>query len=257
MQQLFTYACTFLSYNYDIFIKQNFRATFFFHFQDILLKRAADALETFYSLPRPNYGGGGGAGPLTHGNYYLSSPALFTVAPQQMHQHPLLSPNRGKMNALSSIEGGDTSNTNGVSRCSSGDQPVGVEGSGQHFFSFPTTQGLGQADVKIEHMSSIHKPKPVTPGGVYPVAMPFLQVAHMPQGMYGYPSSSGDMNGFMASNMASNMGEHESNRNNNNSNIGFGHPMVAAGWHGNPIHLIPPSPLFMAPTGTYFKQSSK
>ena len=214
------------------------------YLQDILLKRAADALETFYSLPRPHSYNGGGAGPLTHGNYYLSSPAVFAVTQQQMHQ-PLLSPNRGKMSALPSIEGGrDNSNTNGVSRCSSGEQPVGVEGSGQNFFNFPQAQ----ADVKLEQMGGgIHKPKPVTPG-VYPVAMPFLQVAHMPQGTYsGYPAGSTDMNGFMV------MGEeHESNRNNNNSNIGFSHPMVAtAGWHGNPIHLIPPSPLFMAPTGKY------
>lgn len=149
------------------------------------------------------------------------------------------------MSALPSIEGGGGgSNTNGVSRCSSGEQPVGVEGSGQHFFNFPQAH----ADVKMEHMAGLHKPKPVTPG-VYPVAMPFLQVAHMPQGMYsGYPACSADMNGFMVTNMGE---EHESNRNNNNSNIGFSHPMVAAGWHGNPIHLIPPSPLFMAPTGTW------
>lgn len=141
------------------------------------------------------------------------------------------------MSALPSIEGGDASNTNGVSRCSSGDQPVGVEGSGQHFFNFPQAQ----ADVKIEHMTGIHKPKPVTPG-VYPV-MPFVQVAQYS----GYhPTCSTDMNGFMVTNMGE---EHENNRNNNNSNIGFSHPMVAAGWHGNPIHLIPPSPLFMAPTG--------
>lgn len=168
---------------------------------------------------------------------------------------PLFSPSR----KVHSLDGGGGSNTSEVSRCSSGEQPVGIEAGGSGFFTFPPT---GQAEVKLEHVpppSLVYKPKPVTPSShtVYPaVAMPFLQVAPMQtQNAYtGYsnmPNSTvhSDMNGFM--------NEDDNRNNNNNSNTnphGFGYQMMA-NWAGNPIHLIPPSPGFlMAPTGSVLQQ---
>lgn len=214
--------------------------------QDILLKRAADALETFYSFPRPQNHNGGQTGHIGS-LIYPGSPALFALTPQMSHMSgPLLSPTR-KGHSLASMHGGGGGENNTNEVCVNGQQQ---ESGGSGFFTFPAP---GHPEVKLEHMppSFVYKPKPMTPSSqaVYPMAMPFLQVT--PPSSYGrYPnvpnsSMHPDMNGFM--------NEDDNRNNNNNSNTNaysFGYPMIPANWAGNSIHLIPPSPgFFMAPTG--------
>jgi len=116
---------------------------------------------------------------------------------------------------------------------------------------------------EMHNPSDIHKPKPLTPSGphLYPVAMPFVQVAGAMHGQ-GPPYSSYSMapyNSSAAQEHASFMNVHAGgidggNRNNNNSSntafatyaTGLGNHMMAA---MNPV-FIPPSPgFFMAPTG--------
>ena len=129
------------------------------------------------------------------------------------------------------------------------------------FFTFPAMppDSMSHTEIKNEFQnpSDIHKPKPVTPGPhLYPVAMPFVQVAPMhhnqgsPYTSYSMaaPYNSSEQNSFMAAHADG------TNRNNNNSNVtlatyaaaaGLGNHMMAV----NPV-FIPPSPgFFMAPTG--------
>lgn len=102
---------------------------------------------------------------------------------------------------------------------------------------------------EFQNPSEIHKPKPITPGHhLYPVAMPFVQVA--PMHAQGPPYYS--MAAPYTAEHPSFMGD-TGNRNNNNScnmalatyAAGFGNHMMAV----NPV-FIPPSPGFiMAPAG--------
>lgn len=127
------------------------------------------------------------------------------------------------------------------------------------FFTFPPMHdSLSHTEIKHEFQnpSDIHKPKPITPSPhLYPVAMPFVQVApmHTPGGP---PYGSYSMTTPYSTEHTSFMSSHgdAGNRNNNNnssSNValatyaGFGNHMMA------PV-FIPPSPgFFMAPTGKH------
>lgn len=270
--------------------------------QEILLRRAADSLEAFYTYPR----GQGGTGPLNHigpaiyaTTNYPRSPALFTPAiltPQGFTTAAakwntgfatgaLVSPTKagGYSNHIPSegirkIQGlepeGSASST--VSRSSS-DEMLQVHAQGQEqqqqqqqgaavdhdtnsaaYFTFPPmhdTMAHGEIKHEFQNPSEIHKPKPITPGPhLYPVAMPFVQVA--PMHTQAPPYSSYSMAApYSAEHHATFMNSHgdSGNRNNNNSNVtlatyaaaGFGNHMMAV----NPV-FIPPSPgFFMAPTG--------
>ncbi len=130
------------------------------------------------------------------------------------------------------------------------------------FFTFPAMHdSMSHTEIKNEFQnpSDIHKPKPITPGPhLYPVAMPFVQVAPMhhnqgpPYTSYSMatPYSSSEQNAFMAAHVDA------TNRNNSNNNVtlatyaaaaGLGNHMMAV----NPV-FIPPSPgFFMAPTGMF------
>ena len=119
--------------------------------QSILLKRAADALETFYTFPRPlNQPGGIASGPLNHISplYYPKSPAVFTPAiltPQgfaqaRINSGIIASPDKhsGHMSGIyhhhhhhhhqqvdgHKLDPGEGSSTSAVSRCSSNETVV-------------------------------------------------------------------------------------------------------------------------------------
>lgn len=203
-----------------------------------MLRRAADALETFYALPRP-------AGPHHHMSPLVpKSPGLiFPLVGGQYIPH-----DHG--------HGAEGSSTSAVSRCSSSDtihsrQPHtqhSLEAGPSSVFNFPHLNSIGQPEIKHEIMNppGIHKPKPVTPGlaphAVYPTAvMPFIQFAAPIHGHYStYPAVQGGV-GMHDPNVFAHLPNGEaSNRNNNNS------AMMAV----NPIHFIPPSPgFFIHPTG--------
>jgi hypothetical protein len=122
------------------------------------------------------------------------------------------------------------------------------------FFTFPPMHDSMAHTTEIKHEfqnpSDIHKPKPITPAPhLYPVAMPFVQVAPM-HASGGPPYSAYSMTAPYSTEHASFMSD-STNRNNNNSNVtlatytGFGNQLMAV----NPV-FIPPSPsFFMAPTG--------
>lgn len=266
--------------------------------QEILLRRAADSLEAFYSYPR----GQGTAGPLNHigpvptlyatTSYPRSPAALFAplLTPQGFATAAatkwntgfttgaLISPTKiggyshvqnDSIRKIPGLEAAEGSASSTVSRSSS-DEMIHVHAQGQEnhhqqqhdtnsasFFTFPPMhETLAHTEIKHEFQnpSEIHKPKPITPGPhIYPVAMPFVQVAPMHNQGHAYtsysmaaPYSSSDHNLFMS------VHGDGSNRNNNNNvtlatYAGLGNHMMAM----NPV-FIPPSPGFiMAPTGTY------
>lgn len=129
------------------------------------------------------------------------------------------------------------------------------------FFTFSPGMHDTMSHTEIKHEmhnpSDIHKPKPITPGPhLYPVAMPFVQVA-APMHSQGPPYSAYSMTPYSNTEPGSFMSAHAgvdgSNRNNNNNSnatfatyaAGFGNHMMAM----NQV-FIPPSPgFFMAPTG--------
>lgn len=132
------------------------------------------------------------------------------------------------------------------------------------FFTFSPSMHdtVSHTEIKLEtnNPSDIRKPKPITAGPhLYPVAMPFVQVAG-PMQSQGSPYSAYSIppynNAEHGSFMSPHVGVDGSNRNNNNNNnnatfvtysaaAGLGNPMMAM----NPV-FIPPSPsFFMAPTG--------
>ena len=250
-----------------------------------MLQRAADSLESIYSFPR----GQGGTGPLNHIGpaiyaNYPRSPALFTpilTGPgfttatkwNPVATGAIISPTKiGGYNSIPS-DGirkmpGEGSSTGAVSRSSS-DETLSVQTQGQEhgqtvdhnpnsasFFNFPLMHdSMSHTEIKheLQNTSEIHKPKPITPGPhLYPVAMPFVQVASM-HGQ-GPPYTSYSMTPY--NEPSSFMNVHASaidgsNRNNNNNATfatyaaGLGNHMMAV----NPV-FIPPSPgFFMAPTG--------
>lgn len=135
------------------------------------------------------------------------------------------------------------------------------------FFTFSPGMHDTMSHAEIKHemhnpSSDVHKPKPIIPGPphLYPVAMPFVQVA-TPMHSQGphYPAySMAPYNAEPVSFMSTHGGVDVSNRNNNanNSNATFATYAAAAAGLGNhmmamnPV-FIPPSPgFFMAPTGT-------
>lgn len=180
-------------------------------FQDILLRRAADALETFYSLPKGQQTGG----PANHISplYYPRSPAVFTpafltpqgFAPGRFNPgfQALISPGpgRGHHHVVASAmaasaatsagdfagqkvqsEDGEYSHSNPVSRSSSNEtipQQHSMEpGPNPSVFQFPN---LSPADgmvgeIKTEQIpggpSGIAKPKPI------PMGLPGVPVYH-------------------------------------------------------------------------------
>ena len=256
--------------------------------QDILLRRAADVLEAFYTLPKSHQTP---TGPLNHispGLYYCGprSPALFftpqgAFTPARFNSGfsaSMVSPtkaNQADVGKVTSVMEEDGSSTGGVSRCSSRETIVhqqhsmdpGGPTSNHSVFQFPnipTDHGAsGMIDIKpqIEASGGL-KPKPFVPAGhsMYSaaVAMPsYIQVGH--QGPYQHPMH---MPMHMMQNpmishadasahgiMYSGPGGEGSNTNNNNSTHESTNPIPSMAI--NSIHLIPPSPgLFnMPPTG--------
>ena len=251
--------------------------------QEVILKRAADTLETVLYGSRPP-GHVATSGPLNHINpmYYPKSPAFIT--PTAIFTSQGLTPTRfgpsfpagalvspGKFihgqppgayhldTRKGDVEGGSTS---GVSRCSSNETVIQQSmdsSTNPAYFTFPQQAPEGMVDIKHEHgiaaaqPGGIHKPKPLTPAGFYSaaVAMPFVQVhpAHSQGASYmGNPSMGFHMsdlgNGGSASFMNQINPNDGSNRNNNNS--------VASMTHNFPLFIPPSSTGFlMAPTGTY------
>ena len=124
---------------------------------------------------------------------------------------------------------------------------------------------------ELHNPPDIHKPKPLTPAAIgggggphlYPVAMPFVQVAGTMHSQ-GPPYSSYSMTPYNGEHHASFMNVHAGadagNRNNNNSNSNAAFTTYAAGLGNhmmamNPV-FIPPSPgFFMAPTGEWVIQT--
>lgn len=248
--------------------------------REVILKRAADTLETVLYGSRPP-GHVATSGPLNHINpmYYPKSPAFIT--PTAIFTSQGLTPTRfgpsfpagalvspGKFihgqppgayhldTRKGDVEGGSTS---GVSRCSSNETVIQQSmdsSTNPAYFTFPQQAPEGMVDIKHEHgiaaaqPGGIHKPKPLTPAGFYSaaVAMPFVQVhpAHSQGASYmGNPSMGFHMsdlgNGGSASFMNQINPNDGSNRNNNNS--------VASMTHNFPLFIPPSSTGFlMAPT---------
>ena len=273
--------------------------------QEILLRRAADSLETFYSFPK----GQGGPAPLNHLGpaLYPRSPAFFTptiLTPQGFTATTKWNPGfvAGTLVSPTKLDGGynhipsgdvvrkihaidGEGSTASVGSHSSGDdtlqqQQPSQPGQDQHqqqgqdidhasnsasYFTFSPDMHDGMPPPPTPHPEikhemhnppDIHKPKPLSPTPhLYPVAMPFVQVAgHMHS--QGPPYSAYSMAPYNAAEHASFMNVHAGmdagNRNNSNNShtafasyAGFGNHMMAM----NPV-FIPPSPgFFMAPTG--------
>ena len=237
--------------------------------QDILLRRAADVLEAFYSLPRAPHTS---TGPLNHISplYYPRSPAIFTpaiIAQQGFTPRfgppgfSLISPGPGKgfVNLEArrmQSEGGSGvgyQHSNPVSRCSSDGTDVqnqphpsgmdsGINSSPSQVFTFPSVESM-TPEIKSEHM-----PPPTS------APMPYIQVTH-PGNIHGHYSGHQGMvpmssvhSAFMGA-----PGGEGSNRNNNNSTHSIMENLGV-----NPIQLIPkivptlpPSPGYlMAHTGS-------
>jgi hypothetical protein len=218
--------------------------------KDILLRRAADALEAFYAIPRtqqhmtqPNHG--------CFPTYYPRSPAIFTPLFTPQFKSPgfhLVSPSKemfgGDMEHKEEGGGGGSYPSNPVSRCNSNEalsqqpgQPQ-VGGAMEGTFVFPQVpahdSGLQQ--------SSIQKPKPIPPSPMtapmYPMAaMPYLHY-HMQPAM-GFPKMEpGTIHPHYLNHGG---GEEGGNRNNNNSlppHMGGQHPVHFAhhAIHGSPSH---------------------
>lgn len=206
------------------------------------MRRAADALEAFYSIPRaqphmaqPNHG--------CFPTYYPRSPAIFTplFTPQfKSPGFPLVSPSKGifagEMDHKEDGGGGGGGGSGGggggggsypsnpVSRCNSNEalaqQPQQtMEGA----FVFPHVPM--PHDGGIPH-SNIQKPKPIPPSPMtapmYPMAaMPYLHyaAAHHMQPAMGFPKmepGTGQPN-YLNHGGSGGGGEEGGNRNNNNS----------------------------------------
>ena len=240
--------------------------------QEILLKRAADALETFYSFPRAGQTPGGPFSHISPLYYNPRSPALFAPAivtsqgftagrfnPAGLQA--LISPGPGKFTTpnfyyqkMQSEDGSSVEypHSNPVSRCSSNDETVHQQqqqqqqsmepGHNPNVFQFPNIDTMG-GEIKTEQMqgsSGIAKPRPVVPGAaVYhpgTVAMPYIQVT--PHGhMYGYPGHSMVGNGYVDGGEENPSVDH-TNRNNNNSTHDGGN-INLANLAVNPWHFIP------------------
>ena len=225
-----------------------------FLLQDILLRRAADALEAFYTIPRTQQH-------MTQPNhapfpaYYPRSPAIFTplFTPQfKSPGFPLVSPSKGMFGAdmehKDEAGGGGGYPSNPVSRCNSNEalpqQPQQVGGAMEGAFVFPhvpQTHDLSQ--------SNIQKPKPIPPSPMaapmYPMAaMPYLHyAAHHMQPAMGFPKMEpGTIHpNYLSHGGGGGGGEEAGNRNNNNSTHqggGGGLPLHMGGHH--PLSFAPP-----------------
>ena len=205
------------------------------------------------------------------------------VSPTKMdgnysHIHP------GEVACKHVIDGGEGSTTSIGSHSSSDEtlqqqhqgheqhrqrQDVDCNTNSTSFFTFsPGMHDTGShAEIKLEmhNPSDIHDSKSMIPGPhLYPVAMPFVQVAapmqnhqSSPYSAYSMPSyNNAEHCSFMSPHVGVDGSNRNSNNNSNNSNAtfvtysaatGLGNPMMAM----NPV-FIPPSPgFFIAPTGKF------
>lgn len=220
----------------------------------MLLRRAADALEAFYVVPRtqqhmaqPNHG--------CFPGYYPRSPAIFTplFTPQfKSPGFPLISPSKGMFGGdMEHKEEGSSGNypSNPVSRCNSNEalaqqpqqqQTVGGGGNMDGAFVFPQIPSHDAAN-QIP-LSSIQKPKPIPPSPMaapmYPMAaMPYLHYAHHIQqhpAAVGFPKvEPGTVHPHYLHHTG---GDEGGNRNNNNS-AHQGGSNSGAGAGGLPHHM--------------------
>lgn len=209
----------------------------------MLLRRAADALEAFYSIPRTQQH----MAPPNHGcfpTYYPRSPAIFTplFTPQfKSPGFPLISPNKGVFSGEMEhkVAGEESSSgnypSNPVSRCNSNEalsqQQVNMDGT----FVFPQIPNHESASQLPP--SSIEKPKPIPPS---PMAAPMYPMAAMPYLHYhmqhqGFPKLEP---GTVPPHYLNHAGEEGGNRNNNNSAHQGGMPHQMGGPH--PVSFVPP-----------------
>lgn len=216
--------------------------------QDILLRRAADALEAFYSIPRaqphmaqPNHG--------CFPTYYPRSPAFFTplFTPQfKSSGFPLISPNKGMFGGdmdhkvAGEESGSGNYPSNPVSRCNSNEAiPQQISGTMDGAFIFPQIPNNESANQLPP--SSIQKPKPIPPSPMaapmYPMAaMPYLHYAAQHIQHPGFPKLEP---GTVHPHYLNHAGEEGGNRNNNNSAHQGGMPHHMGGQHA--VSFVPPA----------------
>jgi early B-cell factor len=210
--------------------------------KDMLLRRAADALEAFYSIPRtqqhmaqPNHG--------CFPTYYPRSPAIFTPLFTPQFKSPgfsLVSPNKSMyVGEMEHKEEGSSGNypSNPVSRCNSNEAISQGQGNMEAAFVFPQVQNHDSASQLPP--SSIQKPKAIPPSPMtapmYPMAaMPYLHYAaaqHMQH--QGFPKVEPGTGHYL-----NHSGEEGGNRNNNNSVHQGVMPLHMGGQH--PVSFVPP-----------------